>query len=354
MSRKTRIFRIETDYYDIAKQAGAIIRGGGTVAFPTETVYGLGADALDPGAVKKIFKAKARPPDNPLIVHISSKEQLHNLVEDIPEHAFDLMDAFWPGPVTMIFKRRDIVPDVTTGGLDTVAVRMPDNPIALLLIEESGTPIAAPSANRSGMPSPTTAQHVIADLGGRIDAVIDGGYSKIGVESTVVDMTSAIPVILRPGGIGIAEIRDIIGEVAIGYPDRLLEDGGVARSPGMKYTHYSPETRMVLVAGNGGTVVDMIREFVSDYHERGMLVGLLATEETAEYIIADEIFILGRRDDIALVASNLFAGIRYLDSRNVDVIIADGSMSEDGVGAAVQNRLRKAADEEVTNRGMDR
>ena len=349
MSRKTQIFRIETCYDDIIRRAGAIIREGGTVAFPTETVYGLGADALNPDAVRKIFEAKARPPDNPLIVHISSKEQLHGIVKDIPEHAFDLMDVFWPGPLTMIFKRNEIVPDVTTGGLDTVAVRMPDNPIALGLIEEAGTPIAAPSANRSGMPSPTTAQHVIADLDGRIDAVIDGGYAEIGVESTVVDMTSEIPVILRPGGIGIEEIRDVIGEVTIGYPDKSLEEGEVARSPGMKYTHYSPETRMVLVAGSSSTVVDRIREFVSDYHGRGMRVGLLATEETAAaaHIIADEIFILGSRDDIALVASNLFAGIRYLDGRNVDVIIADGSMRGDGIGAAVLNRLRKAADEEL-------
>jgi len=352
MSRKTQIFRIETCYDDIIRRAGAIIKEGGTVAFPTETVYGLGADAWNPDAVKKIFEAKARPPDNPLIVHISSKEQLHDLVEDIPERAFDLMDVFWPGPLTMIFKRNEIVPDIITAGLDTIAVRMPDNPIALLLIEEAGTPIAAPSANRSGMPSPTTAQHVIADLDGRIDAVIDGGYAEIGVESTVVDMTSDIPVILRPGGIGIAEIRNVIGEVAIGYMDRLLEDGEVARSPGMKYTHYSPETRMVLVAGSSSTVVDRIREFVSDYHGRGMRVGLLATEETAQQVIADEVFILGMRDDIALVASNLFAGLRYLDSRNVDVIIADGSMRDDGIGAAVQNRLKKAADEEVTNREM--
>ena len=347
MSSKTQILRSDTGYDDIGRVAGAIIKKGGTVAFPTETVYGLGADALNPDAVRKIFEAKARPPDNPLIVHISSKEQLYDLVKDIPERAFDLMDAFWPGPLTMIFKRKEIVPDIITAGLDTVAVRIPDNSIALILIEESGTPIAAPSANRSGLPSPTTAQHVIADLDGRIDAVIDGGAVKIGVESTVVDMTSVIPVILRPGGIGIDEIRDVTGEVAIGYPDRLLEAGGVARSPGMKYTHYSPETRMVLVAG--GSTVDRIREFVSRYHRRGMRVGLLATEETAEYIIADEIFILGGRGDIALVASNLFAGIRYLDGRNVDVIIADGSMSDDGIGVAVHNRLRKAADEEFTD-----
>ena len=345
MSSKTQIFRSNISYDDIGRVAGAIIKKGGTVAFPTETVYGLGADALNPDAVRKIFEAKARPPDNPLIVHISSKEHLQDLVADIPERAFDLMDAFWPGPLTLIFKRKEIVPDIITAGLDTVAVRMPDNSIALLLIEESGTPIAAPSANLSGMPSPTTAQHVIADLDGRIDAVIDGGAVKIGVESTVVDMTSGIPAILRPGGIGIDEIRDVIGEVVIGYPDRLLEEGEVARSPGMKYTHYSPETRMVLVAGEH--VVDRACEFVSDYHGRGLRVGLLATEETAEHVIADEIFILGMRDDLAMVASNLFAGLRYLDGRNVDVIIADGSMSDDGIGAAVLNRLRKAADDEL-------
>ena len=351
MSSKTQIFRIDSgNFDDIIKKSGAIIKEGGTVAFPTETVYGLGTDALNPDAVRKIFEAKARPPDNPLIVHISSKEPLHDLVKDIPKRAFDLMDVFWPGPLTLISKRKEIVPDIITAGLDTVAVRMPDNPIALGLIEEAGTPIAAPSANRSGMPSPTTAQHVISDLNDRIDAVIDGGAVKIGVESTVLDMTSEIPVLLRPGGIGIDAIRDVIGEVAIGYLDRLLEAGEVARSPGMKYTHYSPETRMVLVSGSSSSVVDRISKFVSEYHGRGMRVGLLVTEETAEHIITDEIFILGRRDDIALVASNLFAGMRYLDSRNVDVIIADGSMRGDGIGAAVQNRLRKAADEEFTNR----
>ncbi|PXF61906.1 MAG: threonylcarbamoyl-AMP synthase [Candidatus Methanogaster sp.] len=353
MIGKTRIFRIGTEYAsyaDIGRAAGTIIKEGGTVAFPTETVYGLGADALNPDAVGKIFEAKARPPDNPLIVHISSTEQLHDLVEDIPARAFDLMDAFWPGPLTMIFKRKEVVPEIITAGLDTVAVRMPDNPIALLLIEEAGTPIAAPSANRSGMPSPTTTQHVISDLDGRIDAVIDGGAVKIGVESTVVDMTSETPVLLRPGGIGIDEISDVIGKVAIGYLDRLLEEGEVARSPGMRYTHYSPKTWMVLVSGNSNSVVDRISKFVSDYNRQGLRVGLLATEETAEHIIADEIFILGGRDDIALIASNLFAGIRYLDGRNVDVIIADGSMRADGIGAAVQNRLKKAADEEFANR----
>ncbi|HDN66024.1 MAG TPA: threonylcarbamoyl-AMP synthase [Methanosarcinales archaeon] len=353
MISKTRIFRIGTEYasyVDIGRAAGAIIKEGGTVAFPTETVYGLGADALNPDAVGKIFEAKARPPDNPLIVHISSTEQLPDLVEDIPKRAFDLMDAFWPGPLTMIFKRKELVSDIITAGLDTVAVRMPDNPIALLLIEEACTPIAAPSANRSGMPSPTTTQHVISDLDGRIDAVIDGGAVKIGVESTVVDMTSETPVLLRPGGIGIDEIRDVIGEVAIGYLDRMLEEGEVARSPGMRYTHYSPETKMVLVSGSSNSVMDRISKFVSDYSGQGLRVGLLATEETAEHIIADEIFILGGRDDIALIASNLFAGIRYLDGRNVDVIIADGSMRSDGIGAAVRNRLKKAADEEFANR----
>ena len=352
MDITTRIFRIEgRNSGKIITKAARIIKQGGTVAFPTETVYGLGADALNPDAVRKIFKAKGRPLDNPLIVHIADIEQLDVIASDVPGSARNLMDAFWPGPLTMIFKREDIVPDVITCGLDTVAIRMPDNPIALELIREAGTPIAAPSANISGRPSPTTAEHVISDLSGRIDAVIDGGAVRVGVESTVLDMTPDIPVLLRPGRVSIDQIREYVGEVLIGYTDRTTGAGDAVRSPGMKYTHYSPETRLVLVMGNSSAVVDKLSELAREYRDKNIRVGLLVTDETAKtdemagYVSAYEVFLLGSRHDASAIASNLFAGLRYLDMEDIDVIIADGSIGIAGIGAAVLNRLKKAADE---------
>ncbi|MBA1340873.1 MAG: Threonylcarbamoyl-AMP synthase [ANME-2 cluster archaeon] len=352
MNSSTQVFKIGTsNLEEVIRTAAAIIKNGGIVAFPTETVYGLGADALNPDAVSRIFKAKGRPLDNPLIVHIADQERLDVVASDVPDSARSLMDAFWPGPLTMIFKRKDIVPDVTTCGLDTVATRMPDNPIARELIKEAGTPIAAPSANISGRPSPTIAEHVISDLSGRIDAVIDGGAVRVGVESTVLDMTPDIPVLLRPGGISIDQIREYVGEVLVGYTDRPAGAGEAVRSPGMKYTHYSPETRLVLVMGNSSAVVDKISELAREYLDRNIRVGLLVTDETAktdemaEYVSPDRVFLLGSRYDASAIASNLFAGLRYLDMEDTDVIIADGSMGIAGIGAAVLNRLKKAADE---------
>jgi len=355
MNTTTRIITInitntnKTRQYSLIQQAAEIIKTGGTVAFPTETVYGLGANALDPNAVKKIFKAKNRPSDNPLIVHISSKEQIHDLAENIPKTALELADAFWPGPLTMILKRKKIVPDITTCNLDTVAIRMPDNPIALELIKLCGVPIAAPSANLSGRPSPTTARHVINDLGGRIDAIIDAGPVDIGVESTVVDMTSGLPVILRPGRVGIEELKKCIGEVRIGYTEQSTAKNDIVRSPGMKYTHYSPQTKVVLVEGSGYVVADTIIELVLKHQEDELTCGLLLLNETAkhiaEYITIKEMFSLGKKNEPSDAAYNLFAGLRYLDERNVDVIIVDGSLGHEGIGEAVWNRLAKAADE---------
>ncbi|MDO9518538.1 MAG: L-threonylcarbamoyladenylate synthase [Methanosarcinaceae archaeon] len=356
MNNKTLVFKIdESNFADTISKAADIIKQGGTVAFPTETVYGLGADALDPVAVRKIFEAKGRPADNPLIVHIASRDSLDIIAKDIPPIAFELMDAFWPGPLTLVLKRTSAVPDITTGGLDTVAVRMPDNPVALALIKVAGTPLAAPSANTSGRPSPTTAEHVISDLSGRIDAVIDGGAVEVGVESTVLDVTSDVPAILRPGGVSLEDIKKYVGEVVIGYTDQAVEEGDVVRSPGMKYTHYSPKTRVVLVEGDGMAVAAKISELIDNYSEKNMRVGLLITDETAEHVSADEMYSLGRRDKPEDAARNLFAGLRYLDERDVDisvsvsvnvnVIIVDGSIKCDGVGVAVLNRLRKAANE---------
>ena len=352
MDITTRIFRIEgRNSGEIITKAARIIKQGGTVAFPTETVYGLGADALNPDAVRKIFQAKGRPQDNPLIVHIADQEHLDVVVSEVPDSAYNLMDAFWPGPLTMIFNRTDIVPDVTTCGLDTVAIRMPDNPIALGLIKEASTPIAAPSANISGRPSPTIAEHVISDLSGRIDVVIDGGAVRVGVESTVLDMTPDIPVLLRPGRVSIDQIREYVGEVLIGYTDRPAGASEAVRSPGMKYTHYSPETRLVLVMGNSSAVVDKICGLARECRNGNIQVGLLVTDETAktdemdEYVSPDRVFLLGSRYDASAIASNLFAGLRYLDMEDTDVIIADGSIGIAGIGAAVLNRLKKAADE---------
>ncbi len=348
MNSKTLVLKIgKNNFEDTISRAAHILKQGGTVAFPTETVYGLGADALNPDAVRKIFEAKGRPADNPLIVHIASMDSLDKIATDISPIAFELMDAFWPGPLTLVLKRKDVVPDITTGGLDTVAVRMPDNPVALALIREAGTPLAAPSANTSGRPSPTTAGHVISDLSGRIDAVIDGGAVEVGVESTVLDVTSDVPVILRPGGVGVEEIRKHVGEVVIGYTDQAVGEGEVVRSPGMKYTHYSPKTKVVLVEGDGRAVAAKMSELIESYSEKNMRVGLLITDETAGHVSADEMYSLGKRDVPEDAARNLFAGLRYLDGRdvNINVIIVDGSVKCDGVGVAVLNRLRKAANE---------
>ncbi|WP_440952462.1 L-threonylcarbamoyladenylate synthase [Methanococcoides sp. FTZ1] len=345
MKSRTLVFKFgDKDFEAGINRAADIIREGGTVAFPTETVYGLGADALNAEAVHKIFKAKGRPADNPLIVHIASRDQCSELAEEIPADALRLMDLFWPGPLTLILKAKDIVPDVTTGGLDTVGLRMPENPIALELIRRSERPIAAPSANTSGSPSPTTARHVIQDLEGKIDVILDGGPTEIGLESTVVDMTGDVPVILRPGHVTAENIRECVGDVRIGYKDRTLEEGEVARSPGMKYTHYSPKTSVILIEGDVEDVRKAIEEVVSECHQEGERVGLLMTEETAEFVKADEIYFLGKRDVPAQAARSIFMGLRHLDNTNLDLIVVDGTLNKEGIGAAVFNRLRKAAD----------
>ncbi|MCC7575389.1 MAG: threonylcarbamoyl-AMP synthase [Methanomethylovorans sp.] len=344
MELHTKIFKISPDNIsDVIGECAEIIRRGGTVAIPTETVYGLGANALDPIAVKRIFYAKGRPADNPLIVHVASVEQLGHLVSEIPAQALSLMEVFWPGPLTLILKRTDVVPDITTGGLDTVAVRMPDNVIARELIRVSAKPLAAPSANISGRPSPTSAAHVLHDLEGRIDAVIDAGNTCIGVESTVIDMSGKKPAVLRPGYISAASIEDIIGEVEIGYNDHVTEEESVPRSPGMKYTHYSPSATVLLLEGSHDLVQDKIREMYNDFTYRGARVGLLVTS-TGLLSLTNDMFYLGSKDEPEEVARNLFLGLRELDERGVNIILADGSFNHEGVGAAVMNRLRKASE----------
>jgi len=319
------------------RMAARFILDGKLVAFPTETVYGLGADALNPNAVRRIFEAKGRPADNPLIVHVANFDDLTELVDRIPPEAEILARHFWPGPLTMILPRSERVPDVTTGGLDTVAVRMPSHPIARALIAES-TPIAAPSANISGRPSPTLAEHVVDDFYGKIECIIDGGETAIGVESTVIDLSSGEPTLLRPGGLPLEAIEDVIGEVSV-HPVVRGEHVDVARSPGMKYRHYSPRAEVILVEGSRPDVRVRMEQLVEEYRREGLRVGVMATEDTEDYD-ADEFFYLGA--DAEEVARNLFRGLRELDKRGVDVILAEG-IEERGLGLAVMNRLRKAA-----------
>nr|WP_173108324.1 L-threonylcarbamoyladenylate synthase [Bacillus sp. KH172YL63] len=307
------------------------------VAFPTETVYGLGANATSDSAVGKIFEAKGRPSDNPLIVHISNKGQLNGLVAHIPDVAEKLIDAYWPGPLTIIFeKKAEVFSEKVTAGLDTVAIRMPDHPVALAIIEAAGLPIAAPSANRSGKPSPTTADHVIDDLQDRIAGVVDGGETGVGVESTVVDCTGAVPVILRPGGVTKEQLEEVVGAVEV---DPSLKEGkGAPKSPGMKYTHYAPDAPVYLV---DGTRADLQR-LVDEKKAEGLKVGVMTTAEYLEEFEADLILSAGRRDDLSTVAHHLYDTLRAFNRSDVDIIFAE-MFPEEGVGLAIMNRLQKAA-----------
>jgi len=309
--------------------AAGIIRRGGLVAFPTETVYGLGANALDVEAVEKIFEVKGRPLDNPVIVHIAKKEELKKLAKEVPEKAKILAERFWPGPLTLILKKSEVLPGVTTAGLDTVAIRMPDNKTALGLISASGVPIAAPSANISGRPSPTAAEHVMRDLNGKIDAVIDGGAANIGLESTVLDLTASVPTILRPGGVTFEELKGVLGKVE--KQSILL---GKPRSPGMKYRHYAPKAELILVGD-----AEKIPEIVSKLS--GKKIGILATRENAQ-MYSGIVEVVGSRKNLREVARNLFNALRKLDEEGVDIIISE-NFEEKGIGLAIMNRLKKAA-----------
>lgn len=351
---KTRVFRVSEENFDaVLDEAAEIVRKGGTVAFPTETVYGLGADGLLPEAVRKIFEAKQRPPGNPLSLLIHSREDLSKIARNIPENAFKLMDAFWPGPLTLVLEKSDLVPAITSGKLPSVGVRMPDHRIPLELVKRAGRPLAAPSANLSGRPSPISAAHVLADLEGRVDAVLDGGAVTIGLESTVVDMTAEPPVVLRPGAIGLDALEGIIGEVRPGYEDAKEEAGEAPpeKRAGQKYGHYTPETAVVLVEGEGGLVAEKIGELADIFQQDGLKVGFLLSEESANFLDSkgmlsedsEEWFLLGARAEPDAAALRLFEGLRALDVKGLDVILADGSFSPEGLGTALMNRLREAA-----------
>lgn len=318
------------------KVAAKFIREGKLVAFPTETVYGLGANALNSKAVKRIFEAKGRPADNPLIVHIADFNQVHELAREVPPEVELLAKHFWPGPLTVVLPKRENVPRITTGGLDTVAIRMPAHEIALGLIRASKRPIAAPSANISGKPSPTLAEHVIDDFYGRIECIIDGGETKIGVESTVLDLTTKPPTLLRPGGLPMEEIERVIGKIKI-HPAVKGKEVNLAKAPGMKYKHYAPNAQVIVIEGVREKVKGKIMELLVEYKKQGIKVGIMATGDFYE---ADAYVNLGNSEEE--IARNLFKALRELDKSGVDIILAEG-IEEKGLGLAVMNRLRKAA-----------
>lgn len=319
-----------------------LLQEGQLVAFPTETVYGLGANALDAQAVLNIFAAKGRPADNPLIVHIHDRSQLAPLC-DVPPLAEKLMDAFWPGPLTLIMPRKDAVPDAVTAGLDTVAVRMPSHPVAAALLRACELPIAAPSANRSGKPSPTTAQHVLEDMDGRIPLILDGGSCDVGLESTVVDVCHGTPCILRPGGITKGMLEAVLGEVDIaGSVLRPLQAGEAARSPGMRYKHYSPDGQVTLVEGAEADVVAAMASLYRDAQANSHHACVMCFTEHVAALANCHPHDIGSKDHPEEVAQRLFDTLRRLDTEGMDVIFSE-VVPPEGVGLAVMNRLGRAA-----------
>lgn len=345
---KTKIVKVDPENIDfnIIREAANIINRGGTVVFPTETVYGIGADALNDEAVDKIFKAKGRPQDNPLIVHIAEFNELDNLVVKVPEEAKILAKEFWPGPLTMILYKKDLLSDKITAGLNTAAIRIPVNKIALALIKESKKPIAAPSANISGRPSPTEVSHVIEDLMGKVDMIIDGGSSYIGLESTVVDMTGSLPMILRPGGVTREDIVGVLGECDYDPAIISSEEKLVPKSPGQKYRHYSPKAKLILYKGLVEDIVKRINEDYDSFTGQGLKPGILSTSQTEKFYEGKTTICLGDRTKPLTISSNLFRELREFDQLKVDVILAE-AVDEEGLGKAILNRLGKAASQTI-------
>ncbi len=316
------------------EMAANVIKKGGVVAFPTETVYGLGANAFDENAVRKIFELKGRPIDNPLIVHICKKRDIYRLAKDVPKIAKKLIARFWPGPLTLVLKKSEIIPDIVTAGLDTVAIRMPSHRVALKLIEYSNVPIAAPSANKSGRPSATSAKHVIEDFDEKVDCIIDAGESTIGLESTVLDLTETPPIILRPGAITREMLERVIGDVRVEtYSER-------PKSPGMKYRHYAPNATLILLEGDVKSLEGKIRKEIEKYKDKK--IAAVIFKESELNIKGVDIIRLCSKNDFETIAKNLFKILRELDEANYDVILFEG-VEDRGMGFAIMNRLRKAA-----------
>ncbi|MEN2767280.1 L-threonylcarbamoyladenylate synthase [Ornithinibacillus xuwenensis] len=317
-------------------EAAEILKAGGTVAFPTETVYGLGADATNKNAVAEIFHAKGRPQDNPLIAHVATKEQLLDLVEDVPDYVYKLIDTFSPGPITYVLTSNGSCAENVTAGLSTVGVRIPSHPVAIALLKTCNIPVAAPSANLSGKPSPTTANHVWEDLKGRIAGLVDGGPTGVGVESTVIDCTQAIPVILRPGGISREELEEVVGKVIVDPALASTDSTDKPKAPGMKYTHYAPEVPMWLLEGGSEKVQQVVEQLAT----KGERVGVLASRDTIEKIEGAEKISLG--ESLEDIAANLYEGLRRFKQGEVDIILCE-TYPEIGIGQAIMNRLQKAA-----------
>ena len=347
---ETKLVRIDKNNIDasLVRAAGDVIRAGGLVAFPTETVYGLGGDALNAASSEKIYQAKGRPSDNPLIVHIADMEALAAIVREIPESAVELAGRFWPGPLTMIFHKSELVPYETTGGLDTVAVRMPVDPVARELIRAAGGYVAAPSANRSGRPSPTVVKYVIEDLDGRVEMIVDGGDVEIGLESTIVDLTENPPTVLRPGYITAEMLREVLGDVA---EDRtmLRDDSGQApKAPGMKYRHYAPKGELTIVDGAEQSVIEYINSRIEQHRQDNKKTGVIATDASVSRYRADVCKSAGDRRDEETVARELYRILREFDDEQVEVIYAE-AFDTDGIGQAIMNRLLKAAGHRVVH-----
>lgn len=341
---ETKVFVARDNYIkdEELKEASAVIRSGGLVAFPTETVYGLGGDATNPKASRKIYAAKGRPSDNPLIVHIADFSQLRNIVAEVPQEAEKLAEAFWPGPLTMILRKNDVIPYETTGGLDTVAIRMPSHPVARAFLQDSGCMIAAPSANTSGRPSPTTAQHVWEDLHGKIEILLDGGPVGIGIESTIVDLSEERPMILRPGFITQEMLSAVLGDVGMDPGLASENSKQPPKAPGMRYRHYAPKADLTLVEGTMEEVISKINALTREAQAMGKSVGVLATEENKDRYVADHVIVIGQRQDEAEIARHLFDVLRQFDDLQVDLIYSE-SFAAAGIGQAIMNRLLKAA-----------
>lgn len=330
---------MKTSYFSATKisPAAEILRRGGLLGIPTETVYGLGANGLDEKAVRNIFRAKGRPQDNPLILHIPSADWLGRYCEDIPESAYALAGHFWPGPLTMVLRRKAVVPDVVTAGLDTVGMRCPDHKVCRAIIAKANIPVAAPSGNTSGRPSPTTAQHMLEDMEGKIDGIVDGGPCSVGVESTIIDLTATPPRLLRPGGVTLEQLRDVLGEVEVDEAvTRLLREGEKPRAPGMKYRHYAPKAPVTVVKGN----YLQAAEYIALHAGKGS--GVICFDEYAPLFSNQAVKGIGSAADKPEQARRLFDALRYFDGIDVTEIWAQ-CPDEGGLGLAISNRLSKAA-----------
>ncbi len=347
------------------KYASSLIRSGKLVGFPTETVYGLGASALDENAVKNIYKVKGRPQDNPIIVHISNMDMLESIVAEIPNNVKELCQRFWPGPLTLLFNKNENLPNIVTANLETVAIRMPSHPVALALIEKSGTPIAAPSANLSGFPSPTKAEHVYNDLRGRIPLIMDGGPCNVGVESTVIDLMQDPPIVLRPGGTDIEDLLPYIPNLKVFEKQKKYDKklNNTPSSPGMKYRHYSPKAKVILFEGRPKAMESKLKEFYRNYKNAGKKVAIIHTQSEISlenlgfelsHHTSDKELIISLLDNDSrfslaeVVAKGIFAALRDFDRKKVDIILVEG-ITEKERGLAVMNRLRKAADRIISS-----